>query len=592
MKRLVLLTLALVTPFAQAAEGVHAVAMHGEPKYGPGFKHFDYVNPDAPRGGTLSRHVVGSYDSLNPFIPKCTAAAGVEQIYDSLTVRSQDEPFTQYGLLAKSMEIPEDRGSAVYHLREDAAFADGHPVTASDVVFTFETVREKGSPFYSYYYKNIDEVTAVDKHTVRFSFSDKTNNRELPLIVGQMSILPEHYWAERDFTEGSLKKPLGSGPYEIAEVEAGKRIVYERREDYWGKDLPVNRGRHNFDQLVYEYFLDDNVAMQAFKGGDYNFRPERNSKLWATAYEGPALKKGKIIKEEISHSRPVGMQGFVYNERRELFQDRTLRRALGYAFDFEWSNRNLFYGQYKRTRSYFQNSELAATGTPSEAELELLKPWREQLPEAVFEKEYNPPTTDGEGRPRENLKKARRMLFDAGYEIVDGNLKTPDGEPVEFQILLQSSAFERIVLPFAKNLQALGVKADVRKIDQTQYQERLREFDFDMVVGNFPQSNSPGNEQRDFWHSSAAESPGSHNLIGLQSPVVDDLPSKTSSAPDREALIARCRALDRVLQWGFHVIPNWHVDYFRLAYRQELAHPENMPDYGMALNSWWHRDAE
>jgi microcin C transport system substrate-binding protein len=592
MKRLILLTLMIFAPLAQGADGVHAIAMHGEPKYGPGFEHFDYVNADAPKGGVLSRHVVGSFDTLNPFIPKGTAAQGIDQIYDSLTVRSQDEPFTQYGLLAESMEIPEDRESAVYHLREEATFADGHGVTASDVVFTFETVREKGSPFYSYYYKNIDDVTAVDEHTVRFVFTSESNNRELPLIVGQMNILPEHYWADRDFAEGSLDKPLGSGPYRVKELEAGKRIVYERREDYWGKDLAVNQGRHNFDRLVFEYFLDDNVAMQAFKGGTYNFRAERNSKLWATAYEGPALNQGKIIQEEIPHSRPVGMQGFVFNERRDLFQDRTLRRALSYALDFEWSNKNLFYGQYKRTRSFFQNSELAARGQPSEAELDLLEPWRDELPEAVFQKAYQPPTTDGEGRPRENLKKARQMLFDAGYEIVDGRLKTPSGEPVTFQILLQSSAFERIVMPFAKNLEALGVKADVRKVDQTQYQERLREFDFDMVVGNFPQSNSPGNEQRDFWHSSAADSPGSRNLIGLQSPVVDELVGKIISAPDREALVTRCRALDRVLQWGFHVIPNWHVDYFRLAYRRQLAHPENMPDYGMALNSWWHADAE
>lgn len=592
MKHFALLILVSLVSLAHAAEPRHAIAMHGEPKYGPDFEHFDYVNPDAPKGGTMSRHVVGSYDSLNPFIPKGTAAAGIEQIYDSLTVRSQDEPFTQYGLLAESMEIPADRGWAVYHLREDAAFADGHPVTASDVVFTFETVREKGSPFYSYYYKNIDKVEAVDKHTVRFTFSEDTENRELPLIVGQMSILPEHYWAERDFSEGSLEKPLGSGPYEIKEVDPGKRIVYKRRDDYWGKDLPVNQGRYNFDQLVFEYFLDENVAMEAFKGGDYNFRPERNSKLWATAYDSPALKKGNIVQEEIPHSQPVGMQGFVFNERRELFQDRTLRRALGYALDFEWSNKNLFYGQYKRTRSYFQNSELAAKGTPSEAELELLEPWRDQLPDAVFEQKYQPPSTDGEGRPRENLNQARKMLLDAGYDIVDGTLKTPDGEPVEFRILLQSAAFERIVLPFARNLKALGVKADVRKVDKTQYQERMREFNFDMVVGNFPQSNSPGNEQRDFWHSSAAERAGSRNLIGLQSPVVDALVEKIISAPDRQALITRCRALDRVLQWGFHVIPNWHVDYFRLAYRKDLAHPEDMPGYGMALNAWWHSNAE
>jgi microcin C transport system substrate-binding protein len=567
----------------------HGVAMHGEPKYGPEFQHFDYVNPDAPRGGTLSQHVIGTFDTLNSFQPKGSPAAGTGYLYDSLTVQSEDEPFSQYGLLAESMEIAEDDSWVIYNLRPEARFADGHPVTAEDVVFSFNTLMEKGRPFFSYYYADVKKVEAVDDHTVRFSFSGDMQNRELPLIVGQLQVLPSHYWSEHDFTQAGLQPPLGSGPYEVSEVKAGKRIVYQRRDDYWGKDLPVNRGRYNFDRLVFEYFLDETVALEAFKGGEYNFRDENNSKYWATAYESPALKQGKIVKQEVHHSRPQGMQGFVYNTRRELFQDRTLRRALILAFDFEWSNKHLFYGQYERTRSYFQNSELAATGLPSKEELELLEPWRDELPAEVFEQSYQPPTTDGSGRPRENLRRAQEMLREAGYSLNDGVLMSPGGKPVTFEILLFSAAFERIVLPYARNLKALGVQAEVRRVDQPQYIERLKNFDYDMIVNTFAQSSSPGNEQRRYWHSDSADTPGSRNYIGISDPVIDDLVDKVISAPSREALITRCRALDRVLQWGYYVVPHWHVDYFRLAYTPELMHPDDLPPYSVALDAWWHR---
>lgn len=574
-----------------AAPGEHAIAMHGEPKYPADFTHFDYVNPDAPKGGLLRRHTIGTYDSFNPFISRGSPAAGLGMLYDTLTTSSSDEPFTQYGLLAERIEMPEDRSWVIYHLREEARFADGKPVTAEDVVYTFNLLTEKGQPFYSFYYGDVEKVEALDAQRVRFSFSEG-DNRELALIVGQMQILPKHYWEERNFERGTLEPPLGSGPYRIVSHEPGRRVVYERRDDYWGKDLPVNRGRHNFGRISYEYFLDDTVALEAFKGGRYDLRLENVAANWANGYQGPALSRGHIIKETFDHSLPSGMQAFTYNLRRPLFQDRTLRKALAYAFDFEWTNQNLFHGQYRRTRSYFQNSELAAEGLPSKDELAILEPLREQLPEEVFTSVYNPPESDGSGRPRDNLLRAQTLLREAGYTLRDGQLHTPDGRPVRFEILIDSATWERVTLPFANNLRGLGVRAEVRRVDHTQYVERLRRFDFDMVVNVFPQSNSPGNEQRDFWHSSAADRPDSRNLLGLEDPAIDRLVDLVISATDRDALVTRVRALDRALQWGHYVIPNWYTDHFRIAYWRHLAHPGKPAPHGLPLDTWWHKDAE
>ncbi|MCK0536456.1 extracellular solute-binding protein [Alcanivorax quisquiliarum] len=591
MRTLIAILLSLCATGALAAPQYHAVAMHGSPKYPASFTHFDYVNPDAPKGGLLRRHVIGSFDSFNPFIPRGTAAAGIGYLYDSLTTASQDEPFTQYGLLAHRIEMPEDRSWVIYHLRKEARFADGEPVTAADVVFTFDTLLEKGSPFYSYYYGDIEQVEALDTHRVKFTFKPG-DNRELALIVGQLQILPAHYWQEHDFSRGSLEIPLGSGPYRVASFDAGKRVVYERREDYWGKDLPVNRGQYNFDRITFEYFLDDTVALEAFKAGRYDLRVENVAANWATGYQGPALNRGDIVLETFAHSLPTGMQGFVYNLRRPLFQDRTLRKALAYALDFEWTNQNIFHGQYRRTRSYFQNSELAATGLPSEAELKLLEPLREQLPEEVFTQAYQPPASDGSGRPRENLLRAQALLREAGYTVRDSQLYTPEGQPVRFEILLDAPVWERIAVPFARNLQAIGVHAEVRRVDQPQYIERQRNFNFDMTVNVFPQSNSPGNEQRDFWHSSAVERPDSRNVIGLADPAIDALVDAVISARDREELVTSCRALDRALQWGHYVIPNWNLDYFRIAYQRHIAHPASNAPYGLPLDAWWDARSE
>jgi microcin C transport system substrate-binding protein len=588
LNKILLAPLLLIAVCAHAAPGKHAVAMHGEPKYGPDFRHFDYVNPNAPKGGTLRRHVIGTFDSFNSFIPQGSPVAGTGYLYDTLTTSSQDEPFTQYGLLAKSIDIAPDRRSVTYRLREEARFSDNTPVTAADVVFTFELLTTKGSPFYAYYYGDVARVEAVNASTVRFHFKHG-DNKELPLIVGQMPVLPKHIWQKQDFSRPSLDKPVGSGPYAIENFQPGRRVIYQRRDDYWGKDLAVNRGLYNFDRVSFEYFLDETVSLEAFKGGAYDWRLERSAKDWASGYNSPALTRGDIVLESIPHRLPAGMQGFVMNQRRDLFQDRTLRKAITLAMDFEWSNQNLFHGQYVRTRSFFQNSEMAATGLPSAEELALLEPFRDQLPAEVFTTEYQPPTTDGSGRPRQNLARAQQLLREAGYTLRNNQLHTAKGQPVRFEILLDSAAFERIALPFSRNLKALGIDAQVRRIDATQYLERVRKFDYDMIVAVFPQSNSPGNEQRDFWHSTAADMADSRNQIGLKDPVVDALVESLITAPSREQLIIRCRALDRVLQWGYHVVPNWHIDQFRVAYRSTLARPAVSPPYGLPIDAWWQK---
>jgi len=390
-------TLALITPSASRAQEVkpaHGVAMHGDLKYGPDFEHFDYVNPAAPKGGKVTFSVIGSFDSLNPFIIKGTPAAGIGALFETLTTQSEDEPFSEYGLLAESIEMPEDRSWVAYTLRPEARWQDGQPVTVDDVIFSLNTLKESGLPFYRAYYKNVLKAEPAGERRVKFTF-DKTTNRELPLIIGQMPILPKHYYEKVEFDKTTLTPPLGSGPYRIKRVDPGRTIVYERDPGYWGANLPVNRGRNNFDEVRYEYYRDANVALEAFKAGDYDIQIENNSKDWATAYTGPAFDKGLIVREEIPNQRGTGMQGFVFNTRRPIFKDPKVRAALAYAFDFEWANENLFYGQYQRTESYFSNSELASSGLPSAAELKLLEPYRDQLPEQVFTKEYRAPSTEG-----------------------------------------------------------------------------------------------------------------------------------------------------------------------------------------------------
>jgi microcin C transport system substrate-binding protein len=573
---------------APAPIPAHGGAMHGDPLYGPNFTHFAYVDPNAPKGGSLSLAAIGSFDSLNPFIVKGTSATGLGLVYETLTTQSNDEPFSEYGLIAETIEIPEDRSWVAYTLRPEARWHDGKPVTVEDVIFSFETLKAKGAPFYRAYYANVIKAVAEGERRVKFVF-DGSVNRELPLIVGQMTVLPKHHWEGREFDRSTLDVPLGSGPYRVASVDAGRAITYERVKDYWGAKIPVNNGRNNFDQIRYDYYRDPNVALEAFKAGRFDLRIENSSRFWATGYEGPALAKGLIVKDEIPTEGGNGMQAFAYNIRREKFEDPRVRQALGYAFDFEWTNKTLFYGQYVRTKSYFANSELAAVGAPGPAELALLEPYRDRLPAEVFGPPPEPPATDGSGNNRDNLRKAVELFKQAGYEIKGGKLvNAATGEPFTFEILLdQGGLFERIVGPFAKSLERLGIGVSLRAVDDSQYEVRLENFDYDMVIATFGQSLSPGNEQRDFWGSAAAGLPGSRNLIGINDPVVDELIGKIVTADSREALVAACRALDRVLLWGFYVIPQWHNQVTRIAYWNKLDHPATWPRYGVDLFAWW-----
>jgi microcin C transport system substrate-binding protein len=565
----------------------HGIALHGQPKYGPDFQHFDYVNPNAPKGGEGRFAAIGSFDTFNPFNIKGQAAAGIGQFFETLLTGSADEPFSEYGLIAESVEVPEDRGSVTFNLRPQARFHDGSPITADDVLFSFETLKTKGSPFFRLYYAGVAKAEKLGERQVKFTFA-AGENRELPLIVGQMPVVSKKYWESRDFGATTLEIPVGSGPYRIERFEPGRFIVYQRDDHYWGKDLPVSRGLNNIDRLRYDYYRDVTVALEAFKAGAYDLRLENSAKQWATGYDFPALARGLVRKETFPRQMPAGMQGFAFNLRRPLFQDARIRRALAYAFDFEWSNRNLFYGQYTRTRSYFDNSELAARGLPSPEELAILEPLREQLPPEVFTTAYEPPTAADSEQLRANMKKALELLQEAGWTFRDRKLvNAKTGEPFRFELLIGEPTWERIALPFARNLERLGIEMSVRSVDSAQYENRLRDFDFDVVVNVWGQSLSPGNEQREYWSSAAADQPGSRNLVGLKNPAIDRLVDQVIAAPDRTSLVNQVRALDRALQWNFLVIPHWHIPYDRIAFWDKFGYPPVTPLQGVQLNAWW-----
>jgi microcin C transport system substrate-binding protein len=558
-----------------------AIAMNGEPKYGPGFTHFDYVNPQAPKGGLLRLDSIGTFDSLNPFIIKGNPADGLGLTYDTLTVSSDDEPFTQYGLVAEKIEMPADRSWVIFRINRKAR------IKASDVVFSFHILLDKGSPNYSRYYKDVKEVKALDQYGVKFSFGGN-QNRELPLIVGQLPVFPEQYWRNKDFSLTTLKPPLGSGPYKIERFNQGRSITYVLNDNYWAKGLPVNVGRFNFKRIRYDYYSDETVALQAFKSGEYDFRQENNSKDWATEYQGPPFDQGLIKKEMIKNRVPQGMQCFAMNQRRDLFADRRVRQALAYAFDFEWTNKNLFYGAYTRTDSYFENSDMAADRPPSPAMLKLLEPFRKDLWPEVYTKSYTPPSTAGPNGLRNNLRIGLDLLREAGWTVKNEKLvNVKSGKPFTFEILLQQQAFERVVLPFASNLKRLGIQANVRLVDTSQYINRLRDFDFDMIVATFPQSLSPGNEQRYFWSSESAKVPGTYNYCGIQNKAIDQLVNLIIAAGSRKELVDRCKALDQALLWGHYVIPNWYLGAYRVAYFAKVKHPVKTPPYALPLETWW-----
>lgn len=575
----------LITPL-HAANPQHGLSMYGELKYPPEFQHFDYVNVDAPKGGTASQDAIGTFDSFNPFIIKGAAADGIGMIYDSLLTRAQDEAFSLYGLLAESLEVADNRSWIIFNINPKARFSDGQPVTAEDVIYSFKLLREQGSPFYQSYYREISAIEALSERRVKFSFS-ASENRELPLIVGEVSILPKHYWEQRDFSQPSLDVPIGSGPYVIDSFDAGRTINYKRNPDYWAADLPVNRGRFNFDNLRYDYYKDGNVALEAFKGGEYDFRQETSSKQWATGYKGSVFDEGKIITRNIIHENPTGMQAFILNTRKPYFADSRVRQALAYAFDFEWTNKNIFYNAYTRTHSFFSNSEMAATELPTADELKILEPVRDQVPPEVFTQIYKAPTTKGDGKTRGQLRSALRLLKSAGWALKDGHLLGPDGKQMTFEILLVQPAFERIVAPFSRNLERMGIKPTVRVIDASQYINRVRSFDFDIIVSGFGQSSSPGNEQREYWHSSTADQPGSRNMIGIKNPAIDYLVEQLIQAPNRKQLVLRTRALDRVLQWNHYVIPQYHINSYRVAYWDKFGYPAVHPKYSLGFDTWW-----
>ena len=569
-------------------------AMGYTPKYADDFSHFDYVNPDAPRGGELVLSSVGSFDSFNPYILKGIAADGLSTLmFETLMASSMDEPFSQYGLLAEDVELADDKLSVTFRLREAARFNDGSPVLADDVKFSFDIlVGEKGHPQYGYYYADIKQVVVVDNRTVRFEFVKR--NPELHLLAGQIPIFSRNWVGDKAFDKIALEQPVSSGPYLIEKYDLGKNITYRRNPDYWGNQLNVRRGMFNFERVSYKYYRDFTVALEAFKAGEFDFNHEYNSKKWARDYGGTKFRDGTINKTLLNHSNNAGMQGFVFNLRRPLFQDKRVRRAISLALDFEWSNRQLFYNQYEQCYSYFSNSELASSGTPKDEELALLEPYREQLDPVVFTAEWRPASTQSPSSLRKNLREAKRLLEQAGWVFKDGALRNDKGDIFRFDVVLAQKGFERILAPFARNLSKLGISLDYRTVDSALYKRRLDDFDFDMVVGGFGQSQSPGNELMGMFHSSSAQQEGTRNLFGLNDPVIDALVEKVIYAENRSELVAATHALDRVLLHGEYLVPHWYIGTHRIAYWDRFEQPHTLPLYydaeNWVISTWWKKE--
>jgi microcin C transport system substrate-binding protein len=602
MKALALLALAIFAATgASADEKRHATALIGTPKYPAGFKHFDYVNPDAPKGGTVHIGAQGTFDNFNAITYKGSLADGLGLIYDQLMAGSLDEPSAEYGQIAEWVSYPPDYSSVTYKLRDEARWHDGKPITPEDVIFSFEQFRKvENNPRQAFYYQNVVKAEKTGEREVTFTFNQK-NNRELPQIVGQLLILPKHYYegkgpdgAKHDPGKTTLDVPLGSGAYRIKTFEPGRYIVYERVKDYWGNKLPTNVGQNNFDEIRYEYYKDRQVLFQAFTAGKLDFYPENSAKNWATGYDFPALKAGKVVRSgDVVLKNLHPMQAFILNTRRPKFADPRVRRALGLMMDFEWLNQNIFYGQYKRVSSFFENSELAATGLPQGKELEILNEVRDQVPPEVFTTEFTNPVNGSPQAVRANARAALKLMRDAGWEVKNGvltNVKT--GEPFTMEFLLVSEDFMRVVSPYIQSLARIGVKANARLIDAAQYERRVPDFNFDVITGGWAQSESPGNEQRDYWGSEAADRHGSRNWVGIKNPAVDKLINRIIFAKDREDLVAACRALDRVLLWNFYVIPQWYAPKERFAYWNRLSRPEPLPSRSIGFPSIWWYDQE
>ena len=594
-------TAATLPALAQEPAWRHGLSLMGEPKYSAGFKHFDYVNPNAPKGGVVRLGSQGTFDSLN------LAVAGVKGeledrlgvIYDTLMTSSLDEVGTEYGLLAEAVRYPPDFSSVTYRLNPGARWHDGKPVTPADVIFSLDTLKAN-NPQYAFYYKNVVNAAQTGEREVTFTFDEK-NNRELPQIVGQLPVLPKHWWEgqgsegrKRDVTQTSLEPPLGSGPYRLKSFEAGRSAVYERVADYWGKDLPVNVGKNNFGEIRSEYFRDATVLLEAFKGDQLDFRQENVARNWATAYDFPAVRDGRVILEEFAERSRGIMQAFVFNLRRTKFQDERVRRAFNFAFDFEDINRTLFFGQYERIDSFFDGIELAAEGLPQGKELEILEGVRDKVPPHVFTAAYKNPVNGSAEAQRANLRRAFELLKEAGYEQRGRQLvNAKTGEPFAVEFLGFDPSFERYVLPYKQSLERLGIGVSLRIVDPAQYQNRLRAFDFDIVTSGWAQSLSPGNEQRNYWGSAAADRPGSRNLAGIKDPAVDALIDKVIFAKDRNELVAATKALDRVLLAHHYVVPQWTYNKERTARWNRFARPAEMPRYGSSSfpTVWWYDEA-
>lgn len=578
---------------AGAEERHHALSLVGEPRFGPDFKHFDWVNPDAPKGGLVRQSAIGTFDSLNAFAVGGSAAAGLGLIYDTLMASSPDEPSTEYGLVAAWVSFPDDFSRATFALRPEARFHDGRPITPEDVIFSLEALK-KAHPHYNAYYRNVTRAERTGEHEVTFVF-DQKGNRELPQIVGQLPVLPRHFWSAagasgemRDLSRTTLEVPLGSGPYRIKALDAGRSIAYERVRDWWARDLPVTKGQWNFDELAFIYFRDRVPAFEAFKSNNLDFWRETSAKSWATAYDFEAVRKGQVKKEEIAIKSVTPMQAFVLNIRRKQFQDPRVRRAFNLAFDFEWTNKNLFYDQYKRVDSYFGNSELQATGLPTGRELEILKEVENQIPPEVFTTVWKNPVNATPEDVRNNLREAAKLFEAAGWQPRGGVLTNAAGEQFAVEFLLVQPDFERVVLPYQKNLERLGVRVTVRVVDAAQYQRRADTFDYDIIVDTFAQSISPGNEQRNFWGSAAADKEGSQNAIGIKNPAIDKLVDKVIFADSRAELVAATRALDRVLLWNNYVVPQWYTPYDRIAIWNMFGRPARLPERATSfMNVWW-----
>lgn len=563
--------------------------MHGAPALAPGFAHFPYVNPDAPKGGRLNLGVLGTFDSLNPYIVKGVTPVGLRDfVFESLLARSQDEPFSLYGHIAERVEVPPDRSSITFHLRGDARFSDGAPITASDVLFSLEVLREKGWPYHRTYYRKVAHAEALDARTVRLTF-DSAGDREMPLIMGLMPILPKHKLALESFDRTTLEPVIGSGPYVIQRLEAGRNIVYRRNPNYWGRDLPANRGRFNFDEIRVEFFRDSSALFEAFKAGEVDVRVEDEPARWAEGYDFPAVADGRVVKREFPIGTPAGMNGLAMNTRREVFRDPKVRRALIYLFDFDWLNRSLYHGLFQRTESFFARSTLASTGRTADArERALLAPFAANLPPALLDGTWRLPANDGSGGNRARLREAHRLLTDAGYVLEGRSLvHRASGKPLAFEFLASNRAQERLMLAFKQALERIGIAVGIRQVDAAQYWSRLKSFDFDMVQWTWGSSLSPGNEQLNRWSSAAANTEGSLNYPGAESSAVDAMIAALLAAEAREDFEAAVRALDRALLAGDYVIPLFHAPGQWVAYWGHLRHPERTPLAGVDFDTWW-----